>query len=54
MKRIVDRDKCAKYIAKNSFCTFERAKDYIDNGVETLTWLNIKPIKWGKFEIEYK
>jgi hypothetical protein len=54
MKRIVTRDKCAKYIAKNSFCTFERAKDYIDNGVENLPNNNIKYLGYGKFEIEYK
>lgn len=53
-KRIVDREKCKKYIAKNCFCTLERAEELIDNGVKNITWLNIKYLGFGKFEILYK
>jgi hypothetical protein len=54
MKRIVNRDKCAKYITITNFCTFERAKELIDDGVENLPLSNIKYLGYGKFEILYK
>lgn len=50
-KRIINKEKTAKYIAKNSGCSFERAFEYIDNGVENISWLNIKYLGYGKFEI---
>lgn len=54
MKRIVDIEKVARYIAKTNFCTVARAKELIDNGVENLSGENIKYLGYGKFEIEYK
>lgn len=52
-KRIVDREKAKKYIAKHNSCSMDRAGELIDNGVENLTWLNIKYLGFGKFEIIY-
>lgn len=54
MKRIVDIEKTAKYIAKTNFCTIDRAKQLIDDGVENLPLSNIKYLGFGKFEIDYK
>lgn len=50
-KRIVDREKAKRYIAKHNSCSMERAEQLINEGVEKLTWLNIKYIGFGKYEI---
>lgn len=50
-KRIVDVEKAKRYIAKHNSCSLERAQQLIDEGVEKLTWLNIKYIGFGQFEI---
>lgn len=54
MKRIVDIEKCAKYIADTHYCTIARAKELINDGVENLSCSNIKYIGFGKFEIIIK
>lgn len=50
-KKIMNLEKTIKYIAKHNSCSIERAKQLIDNGVENITWLNIKYLGYGQFEV---